>query len=154
MPASSPSGRRLSSPLLGPQVRFDLVGVLVALVLVVTAQAFFMRFKNIYTNALLTDVVYRLRTDLFQSVAQARWRYIASLRGSDLQHTVTAEVDRMTSAAFQMLVIIQDLVLLAAYLGVPGLSRLRCRCSPSSPGRACCSRCIRCAGGRPRMARR
>jgi ATP-binding cassette subfamily C protein len=112
---------RLLSGLMGPQLRFELLGVLLALVLIVAAQSLFMRFKNIFTAEFLNEVVYRLRMGLFDSVARARWRYVASLRGSDLQHSLTGDVDRMTTAGFYLLVLVQDVVLLTAYLGVSWL---------------------------------
>ena len=79
---------------LGPQLRLDLVGVLVVLVLVVSAQSpSWWFFNNIYTSHLLNDVIYRLRIGLVRKRRAGPLAVTSpSLRGSDLQHSLTADV--------------------------------------------------------------
>lgn len=102
----------------GTPFKLELTTVLVLLVLVVGAQALFTRFKTLYMAELLTEVITRLRMRLFEAIATARWRYVAAIRGSDLQQSLTAEVDRVQAASFHMLSCIQGVVLLVAYLAV------------------------------------
>ena len=59
---------------LGIGLRIGLATVLVMVVLLVIAQSMFNRFKNIYMAEFLYDVINRLRTELFTSIARARRR--------------------------------------------------------------------------------
>jgi ATP-binding cassette, subfamily C, bacterial len=102
----------------GTSISVQLTTVLVVLVGVVSAQALFMRFKTLYMAEFLTEVMARLRMRLFEAIATARWRHVAAIRGSDLQQSLTSEVDRVQAASFHMLSGVQGLVLLLAYLAV------------------------------------
>ena len=106
---------------LGPEVRIGLLPVLGILVLLVFGQSMFTRFKNVYMAELLYDVINRLRISLFESIGQARWSFIARIRGADLHHAVTADIDRVQTAAFHLLLIVQGAILLLAYLAVSWL---------------------------------
>jgi ATP-binding cassette, subfamily C, bacterial len=106
---------------LGPTVQLSLLPILVLLVALVVAQALFMRFKNVYMAELLYDLINRLRLSLFESIGRARWLFVAGTRKSDLDHALTADIDRVQSAAFRSLLLIQGSVLLAVYLGVSWL---------------------------------
>lgn len=103
---------------LGPTIRLELTSALGLLVGMVTAQAFFNRFKNIYMAELLYDIVNGLRLSLFDAVARARWRFVAGLRTADLNHALTADIDRVQGAMFSLLMIIQSLVMLTIYIAV------------------------------------
>jgi ATP-binding cassette subfamily C protein len=107
--------------LLGPELRIPLAWVLAFLVVLLTAQALFNRFKSNHLALLLFDVVNGLRVSLFDSIGHARWRFIAGLRGSDLHHALTADIDRVQKAAFSLLLLVQDCILLVAYLVVSWL---------------------------------
>jgi ATP-binding cassette subfamily C protein len=76
------------------------------------------RFKNVYMAALLNEMINRIRLRLFESIGSARWFLIARTRGSDLQHVLTADVDRVNNAAFNTLLLIQNIVLLGVYMVV------------------------------------
>jgi ATP-binding cassette subfamily C protein len=104
--------------LVGSEIRLGLITVLSLLVILAIAQALFMRFKNIYMAQLLYDIINQLRTSLFESIGGARWRFIAHQRGSDLNHLLTADIDRIQGAAIQLLMLIQSCVLLVAYVCV------------------------------------
>lgn len=108
-------------PVLGdffPRLQVDLVPMLGILIAVIAVQAFFVRFKNVYMSVLLHEMINRIRLRLFESIGRARWFVIARTRGSDLQHVLTADVDRVNGAAFNTLMLIQNIVLLAVYLAV------------------------------------
>jgi ATP-binding cassette subfamily C protein len=98
-----------------------LVLVLACLVVLVFVQALFMRFKNVYMAELLYDFITRIRLSLFESIGQARWRFVAERRGSDLNHALTADIDRVQTAAFRSLLLVQGVVLLIVYLAVSWL---------------------------------
>lgn len=107
--------------LLGPEIRVGLLPILGLLVVLVLAQALFVRSKNLYMAELLYDVINRLRVSLFESIGQARWRFVARIRGSDLHHGLTADIDRVQNATFHLLLLVQGLVLLVVYLAVSWL---------------------------------
>jgi ATP-binding cassette subfamily C protein len=102
--------------LFGPALSLSLASVLVMLVVTVSVQALFDRFRTIHRAELLYDVVTRRRLLLFESIGRARWSFIAARRGSDLHHAVTADIDRIQAAAYYLLLLVQDSVLLLAYL--------------------------------------
>ena len=104
--------------LLGPEVRLGLAPVLASLVLLVLAQALFARFKSIYMAKLVYEVVNRLRIGLFDSIGAARWQFVARLRMSDLNHLLTADIDRVESAVMHLLMLVQNCVLVAVYVCV------------------------------------
>ena len=107
--------------ILGPELRLSLSSVLGVLVLLVLAQALFARFKTIYMARLMHELINGLRTGLFESIGRARWQFIASLRISDLDHLLTADIDRVQTAAFHLLLLIQSCVLLSVYICVSWL---------------------------------
>jgi ATP-binding cassette subfamily C protein len=67
---------------------------------------------------LLLDFINRLRMNLFESIGKARWGIFARMRSSDLDHALTGDIDRVQSAAFSLLMLVQIAVLLAGYLVV------------------------------------
>lgn len=107
--------------LIGPELHLGIGPVLICLVLLILVQSLFMRFKNIYMAGLLYDLVNDLRTTLFASIARARWQFITRTRGSDLEHALTADIDRIHMAAFHTMLLVQGCVLLLAYLCVSWL---------------------------------
>jgi ATP-binding cassette subfamily C protein len=101
-----------------PGLRIGLLPVLGMLVLLVTAQALFVRFKSIFMAELQYDFINRLRVDLFESIGKARWRVFGRFRGSDLNHAMTGDIDRVQGAALHMLMLVQCCVILSVYLVV------------------------------------
>ena len=102
---------------LGP-IQLGLPQVLLALVALVTLRAVLMRVKDITVTKLLYRFSDQLRLTLFRLIGNTRWRLLATLRGSDLNHALTSDVDRIQSAAFQLLLFTQALVLALVYCGV------------------------------------
>ncbi|AEH84745.1 ABC transporter related protein [Mesorhizobium opportunistum WSM2075] len=99
-----------------PGGTLQLTTVLVALVGLVAAQAAFNRFKSVYMARLLFDFINRLRMNLFESIGKARWGVFSRMRGSDLDHALTGDIDRVQGAAFSLLMLVQIAVLLVGYL--------------------------------------
>ncbi|MER9327915.1 ABC transporter ATP-binding protein [Mesorhizobium sp. M0488] len=99
-----------------PDGTLQLTTVLCTLVALVALQAAFNRFKAVYMARLLFDFINRLRMNLFESIGKARWGVFARMRGSDLDHALTGDIDRVQGAAFSLLMLVQIAVLLAGYL--------------------------------------
>ena len=104
--------------LLGSHVRVGLASVLTGLVIVIVVRAALIRQKDIFTSALMYDFINSLRNGLFESVAGARWSFLARVRGSDINHALTADIDRVQMAAMQFLLLIQTFIMLLIYAGV------------------------------------
>ena len=101
-----------------PEGTLQLTTVLCALVGLVAVQAAFNRFKSVYMARLLFDFINRVRMNLFESIGKARWGVFTRMRGSDLDHALTGDIDRVQGAAFSLLMLVQIAVLLAGYLVV------------------------------------
>ncbi|MBZ9798826.1 ABC transporter ATP-binding protein [Mesorhizobium sp. ES1-4] len=99
-----------------PGGTLQLTTVLCALVVLVAVQAAFNRFKSVYMARLLFDFINRLRMNLFESIGKARWGVFTRMRGSDLDHALTGDIDRVQGAAFSLLMLVQITILLAGYL--------------------------------------
>ncbi|WFP76518.1 ABC transporter ATP-binding protein [Mesorhizobium sp. WSM4906] len=101
-----------------PGGTLSLATVLCLLVGLVALQAMFNRFKSLYMARLLYDFINRVRMNLFESVGKARWGVFTRMRGSDLDHALTGDIDRVQAAAFSLLMLAQTTLLLAGYLVV------------------------------------
>ncbi len=84
----------------------------------VCLSAQFSRFKTIYMADFLLDALNRLRTDLFESIAAARWSAVAKLRTSDLDHVLTGDIDRVQAAATSTFLLLQAGVFLVLYAAI------------------------------------
>lgn len=99
-------------------VSIGLPMALAVLTVVITIQALLMRAKSIYMADLLVAVVDKARMELFQAIGGARWRFLSSIRHSDLQQSLTVEVGRIHLALNHLLALVQALVMLTIYVGV------------------------------------
>jgi ATP-binding cassette, subfamily C, bacterial len=109
---------KIFAGLTGSEIRLGLLPMLTFLVMVAVVQALFVRFKNIRMAELLYDIINQLRISLFESIGRTRWQYIARQRGSDLNHLLTADIDRVQGATFSLLMLIQSSVILCVYVCV------------------------------------
>lgn len=91
---------------------------LTGLVALVALQGLFTRQKNIYLADLLFDLLNRLRLDLFAAIGALRWDALVRRRPSDLHHLLTADVERVYTAAMAVMMLLQTGILLAIYLAV------------------------------------
>lgn len=100
----------------GTHVYIALPAILAAVVALVLARAIFIRFSNLFLSALLYDVINEVRLGLFRSISGAKWEAVARYRGADLNHVLTADIDRVQSAAMHLYLMLQSIVLLVVYL--------------------------------------
>jgi ATP-binding cassette, subfamily C, bacterial len=104
------------APWLGDHLQIQLWIVLLTFVALVLSSALFSRFKSVYVTQLNYDTVNQLRTELFTSIAAARWASVAKLRVSDLDHVLTGDIDRVTMAVGGQYQFFQNGIFLAAYV--------------------------------------
>lgn len=124
IPAEFP-GMPLQGMSFGPGVALAIFFALIVL------QAVFQRFRSVFMGQLLFDFVAGTRLGLFQALSDARWEVFAGYRGSDIEHALTHETDRVQGAAFYVLMIMQVLILLVIYgaaslLVSPGMTAFAC----------------------------
>ncbi|HTV70460.1 MAG TPA: ABC transporter ATP-binding protein [Rhizobiaceae bacterium] len=98
-----------------PSGTISLAAALSFLVMLVAAQAVFVRFKSVYMARLLDDFVNTTRLGLFESIGRARWSIFTRMRASDLEHALNADIERVQGCGYYVLLLLQSLVLLAAY---------------------------------------
>ncbi len=91
---------------------------LAGLVGLIALQGLFSRRKNIYLADLLFDLLNRLRLELFAAIGALRWDALVRRRPSDLHHLLTADVERVYTAAMAVMMLLQTGILLAIYLVV------------------------------------
>lgn len=103
------------APLLGSPLLLSLGTVLAVFVLAITLRALLMRYKDISTAAFLYDLVNQLRDELFRAIAGARWAHLARVRGSDINHALTADIDRVQMAAAGLLQLLQTGIIIVVY---------------------------------------
>lgn len=103
------------APLLGSPLLLSLGTVLIVFVLAITLRAVLMRYKDIATAAFLYDLVNQLRDELFRAIADARWAHLARVRGSDINHALTADIDRVQMAAAGLLQLLQTGIIIGVY---------------------------------------
>lgn len=96
-------------------VQIGLAQILVILVAATTLRAALGRAKDIRSTALMYDFVNALRNELFASVAQARWDALIIIRGSDINHALTADIDRVQAAVFNFIQLALTCVLILVY---------------------------------------
>jgi ATP-binding cassette subfamily C protein len=107
--------------LIAHQVRLGLGPVLILFVVLMAAQSMFVRFKNIYMAEVVMHFMNNIQVDVFRSIGLAKWSRVAMMRSSDLNHTMTSDIERLNGASFNFMLIVQTVVLLIIYLAVAAL---------------------------------
>lgn len=59
-----------------------------------------------------------LRTRLYSAIVSARWSFLVGRRSTDLVHATTAEIDRISTAAYQLLTLLSGLAVTAVYVAI------------------------------------
>ena len=59
-----------------------------------------------------------LRTRLYSAIVSARWSFLVGRRSTDLVHATTAEIDRISTAAYQLLTLLSGLAVSAVYVAI------------------------------------
>jgi len=104
-----------SSALAAVGLKPGLVTVLVVFALVTTLLALIARWQTIYNYKLQQDFVACLRRRLYQAIANTDWLTFSKTRSSDFTHALTVELDRVGSAAYVLLGLVTNLILVMAY---------------------------------------
>ncbi|MHA3791510.1 ABC transporter ATP-binding protein [Sphingomonas sp. YL-JM2C] len=108
-----------SLPLVGhlfdPATRITLVPLLGCFLAFVTAQAVLTRFKAVHVARMMQLCVDAIRLRLFRAIGAARWTRVAATRAADLQQALTGDVERVRAAVYNLLLLLQALVMVAIY---------------------------------------
>ncbi len=96
-------------------IHVGLVETLAGLCTLVSLQTVIGRSKSIVLSRLLSSVVNQIRFDLFESIGRARWQFVAGIRAADLNHLLTADIDRLQNAVFGFLMLLQGVILIVVY---------------------------------------
>lgn len=98
-----------------PDIAISLPVILALLIGLVSLQAVFFRWKSIYLAEMLIDFLNQTRIELFDAIARARWEKVAQSRNSELEHALTADIEKIQACGFFLLNICQTLVVMAVY---------------------------------------
>ena len=101
--------------LIGVVLHFDVFWGLAAFVILVAVRALAVRSKDLQTTDVQYEVANDLRIRLFTALGRTRWGFVSNLRASELNHALTADVDRVLTATMQLLTLAQALITLAIY---------------------------------------
>lgn len=99
----------------------DLKALLVIFVLLIALQSLFSRFKSLFNQKILYNAADSMRQKLFAKVGMAQWEKIRHKRGSDLNHILTRDTERVTAAIGNGLTLFHNTVMLGIYLGLAAL---------------------------------
>ena len=99
-------------------LRPSLPGVLAVFVAVSTVHALLHRAHLLYNPTLEQDVTRQLRQRLYDAIVSARWSFLTAQRTTDLVHAVTIDMDRVSSATYQLLTFLTGLAVSGAYVVV------------------------------------
>jgi ATP-binding cassette, subfamily C, bacterial len=98
-------------------LRPSLEAVLVAFFVLSMAYASVYRWHLLLAPRLEQEFVLALRHRLYDAILGARWSFLVQRRSSDLVHALTVDLDRVGTAARQMLTIVVSLGVTLVYLG-------------------------------------
>lgn len=105
-----------SKVIAGHEFSFALWQILLLYFLIVLLGSFLMRQRSIFMVDLLTDQVNKIRTDLFTSIANAKWSALGIYKNTDIEHKLNGEINRAYAAFASLLMIVQSSFFLFAYL--------------------------------------
>ena len=111
----------LIGSLFAPGVHVALAPLLVCFLGFVTVQALFTRFRTVQMAQMMQLCVDDIRMRLFAAIGSARWRLIAKTRSSDIQQAMSADIERIRAATFNLLLLLQAIVMVAIYAGLAAI---------------------------------
>ncbi len=88
---------------------------LAVFVVLIAIRGLAIRAKDLETTNILYEVTNELRVRVFRALTRTRWGYISNLRTSDLNHALTADVDRVQTATMQLLLMCQAIIIIIIY---------------------------------------
>ncbi|MFT3966512.1 MAG: ABC transporter ATP-binding protein [Sphingobium sp.] len=89
--------------------------VLIGLVGVIVLQSLIAQKRSLLMTRTMQTAIDTMRMTLFTAIGEVRWPLIARMRGSDLNHALTADVDRVQVGIFSLFSLAQNIVLLVIY---------------------------------------
>lgn len=92
--------------------------LLLAFVTLILLQALLNRTKALYNQKVIQDITAKLRLTLFTRISFTRWDALHDRRNSDLNHSLTNDVDHVVGAIGALLSIVQALFMLSIYLAL------------------------------------
>ena len=96
----------------------SLAGVLLVFLLISMLHAALYRAHLLYNPTLEQHVTRQLRHRLYRAILAARWPFLAGRRASDLVHAVTIDMDRVSSATYQLLTFLTGLAVSVTYVAI------------------------------------
>jgi ATP-binding cassette subfamily C protein len=114
----------------------SLGGVLLVFLAISVVHAALYRIHLLYNPTLEQHVTRELRSRLYRAILGARWPYLARQRTTDLVHAVTIDMDRVSSATYQLLTFLTGLAVSATYVAIAA------RMSPELTGLVALCGCV------------
>jgi ATP-binding cassette subfamily C protein len=105
-------------PIIHTPIELGLAAVLAAFCVLTSLRAFIVYWRDVATASLTFQTVNTLRNDLFSAITEANWEFLSGRRGSELNHAMTADTDRVQIAIMQILNLLQSALLTAVYIGI------------------------------------
>ncbi len=87
-------------------------------ILVIAARSLIDRYRNVCDAQVHRRVEDVMRRRLYRAISEANWQFITRSRLSDFNHALTAEMDRITTAASFLTALAANLVMGVLYVGV------------------------------------
>jgi ATP-binding cassette, subfamily C, bacterial len=111
--------------------RPTLAAVLCVFVLVSIAHAILCRAHLLLNPALEQQFALALRDRLYAAIVRVDWSFFVARRSTDFVHTVTTDVDRASSAVYQLLTFLAGIAVSSVYIAIalwlsPALTALVC----------------------------
>lgn len=103
-------------PVFGPSLSFGLPAIFLALIAIVSLRAVLVCWGDIVSAHMVQNFTRNLRLSLFQSVAAADWSFLSTRRSADLNHSLTADVDRIQTSLWMWLALIRAAAATVMYL--------------------------------------
>ena len=84
----------------------------------VGARALLGRWQLVAMHSVHVQCGARLRQRLYRAIAATTWLALSRMRSSDLIHALTAEIDRVEAATFEMMSLVSIALLFVLYIGI------------------------------------
>lgn len=96
----------------------SLLALLIAFAALVGARALLGRWQAVAIYSTQQNFAVRMRSDLYDVIANANWMFLSRMRSTDLTHALTSEVERIETASFNLMNLVSTMVLLTLYLAI------------------------------------
>jgi ATP-binding cassette, subfamily C, bacterial len=96
----------------------NLFTVLAVYVGIVSLYAFVQRFSTLLNGRLSHAFTRGLRNELFEAMARVQWVNFTQIRGSDINHVLTANISAVENGTFALFVLISTVFIVAVNIGV------------------------------------